>query len=313
MGDTPPLLSPAWTGPEGGRLAWVTTRDGQRLRAGLWEGTGRGTVLLLNGRTEYIEKYGREIARLTAQGWSVLTLDWRGQGLSGRSLPGRSIGYVTDFSVYQDDLNAVRNAFGWDSLPQPRVLIAHSMGGCLGLRALVNGLDVAAAVFSAPMWGIEFGHINRLAPYILSGGTALGLGKRFAPGSSDTTYVMANRFEGNTLTSDPDEYARFQRNIRACPDLSLGGPSFAWVNAALDEIAALRAAPAPTCPILVLLGTAEAVVNPVGIRQMAARLPSVKLLDLPGARHEVFMEAPHIRAAVWEAIDSHLDLALGPA
>ncbi|MEO0682144.1 MAG: hypothetical protein AAF192_17200, partial [Pseudomonadota bacterium] len=31
--------------------------DGLRLRAAAWRGAGRGTALLLTGRTEYIEKY----------------------------------------------------------------------------------------------------------------------------------------------------------------------------------------------------------------------------------------------------------------
>ncbi|MEM9270933.1 MAG: alpha/beta hydrolase, partial [Pseudomonadota bacterium] len=219
----------------------------------------------------------------------------------------RSIGYVTDFSVYQTDLQAVCEAFSWSDLPTPRLLLAHSMGGGIGLRALVNGLDVSGAIFSAPMWGIEFGALNGLAGFILSGGTALGMGQRFAPGSSETTYVLANGFEGNTLTSDPDEYARFRRNIESCPELSLGGPSFAWVKAALSEIAALHLAPAPECPTIVMLGTAEKVVNPVGVRRQAARFAKGTLLELTHARHEILMEQPHIRAQAWEAISAHID------
>ena len=38
--------------------------------------------------------------------------------------------------------------------PNPAIMIAHSMGGCIGLRSLMRGLPFKAAAFSAPMWGI---------------------------------------------------------------------------------------------------------------------------------------------------------------
>ena len=46
-------------GPPGGRAVWLRTADEVRIRAGLWRGGDKGTVFLLPGRTEYIEKYGR--------------------------------------------------------------------------------------------------------------------------------------------------------------------------------------------------------------------------------------------------------------
>ena len=72
-------------GPPGGAAWWVTTSDDIRLRVGFWPcKSPKGTVLLFPGRTEYIEKYGRAAAELTAAGYNVATLDWRGQGFSAR-------------------------------------------------------------------------------------------------------------------------------------------------------------------------------------------------------------------------------------
>ena len=51
-------------GPAGGHALWVNTSDGVRIRIGLWPAGEKGTVLLLPGRTEYIEKYGRAAADL---------------------------------------------------------------------------------------------------------------------------------------------------------------------------------------------------------------------------------------------------------
>ena len=77
--------------PPDGRCLWLMTDDGIRLRAAHWPGSGKGTVFLLPGRTEYIEKYAPPAAEFCRCGWDVLTLDWRGQGMSDRALPDRRI------------------------------------------------------------------------------------------------------------------------------------------------------------------------------------------------------------------------------
>ena len=115
---------------------------------------GGGTVLMLPGRTEHAEKYGTTAERLAAAGYASAALDWRGQGLADRLLPDRRKGHVGQFADYQRDLDAFAAAVR-ETLPGPFYLLAHSMGGCIGLRGLMRGLDVAAAAFSAPMWGLD--------------------------------------------------------------------------------------------------------------------------------------------------------------
>ncbi len=67
-------------GPVGGRAVWLRSRrTSAHPRRGL-AGGEKGTVVLLPGRTEYVEKYGRAAGDLVARGWSVITVDWRGQG-----------------------------------------------------------------------------------------------------------------------------------------------------------------------------------------------------------------------------------------
>jgi lysophospholipase len=44
----------------------------------------RGTVVLLQGRNECIEKYYETIRHFTGRGLWVATFDWRGQGRSDR-------------------------------------------------------------------------------------------------------------------------------------------------------------------------------------------------------------------------------------
>jgi hypothetical protein len=57
-------------------------RDGLGLRYALSvpHGSCRGTVVLMLGRADFIEKYFETIADLQGRGFAVATLDWRGQG-----------------------------------------------------------------------------------------------------------------------------------------------------------------------------------------------------------------------------------------
>ena len=74
-----------------------------------------------------------------------------------------------------------------------------------------------------------------------------------------------------------------------------------WTYAALEEMARLYVAPLPRLPMLVMLGSDETVVSSSIIRSQVAKMAEGALLELPGARHEIFMERPEIQAEVWRA------------
>ena len=287
-----------------------------RLRAALWRAPGeaRGLVLLFPGRTEYLEKYAPVVARLRARGFDVASLDWRGQGLSDRAVP--RLGHVGRFAEFQAD---ARTLLGWAPVaahPGPRVLLCHSMGGCIGLRALSDGAlsapeaRPAAAIFSAPMWGLSLGGTARFARPLVHLATWMGWARRPArPGPPDSTYVLDAPFEGNVLTTDRRFWDRFVAQARAHPELTLASPTFGWVDAAFAETAALARARGPEVPRLLLLGTEESVVDPQAIRDHAARHPAqASLVEIHGGRHETLMEDPdgQIGGPVWLAVDQFL-------
>ena len=294
-----PLHSDVARGPAGGRAHWLTTSDGVRIRLGLWAAPdARGTVIVFPGRTEYIEKYGLLAHDIQAAGYSVAAVDWRGQGLADRALVPRDIGHVGDFAEYQLDVRAVSGALSELNLPQPWYLIAHSMGGLIGLRALHERLEVARAVFSAPMWGISLSWPRRVAaPFLKFIARPLGLENRFAPTTGPWT---PSAFDGNPLTTDREQFDYMEHQVAQYPDLALGGPSTRWMIAALAEATALMNRPPPAMPVLTFLGTAEWIVSQRAIRRRMANWPGSHLEILDGARHEVLMEAPHLRSPVLE-------------
>lgn len=303
MAQPAPFYAKIAGAPEG-TAAWYVTAGEVRLRVALSPRGPRGLALILPGRTEYVEKYGQVMSLLAGAGFGSAVIDWRGQGLATRPRD-PMLGHVGRFAEYQDDLAAVLALPQISAHPGPRVLIAHSMGGAIGLRALQRGLGVQAAVFTSPMWGIALDPwMQPLARLLARLGTALGLGLRRAPGGKPEPYVLEADFDDNDLTSDRPQYERMIAHLVAHPELGLAGPSFAWADAAFREIDALARLPGPALPVLGFLGTAERVVSADAIRSRFAQMPQARLEELTGARHEPWMETPEIRGQVWEMTEA---------
>ena len=301
---TAPFFADVCDGPTSGSAYWLTTSDGVRIRAGVWprddtakttdtsdKNATKGTVFILPGRTECVEKYGRAATDLAKRGYGTLAIDWRGQGIADRLLPDRSIGHVNAFEDYQLDLAAVINMARDLDLPKPWFLIGHSMGGAIGIRALLEGAPFEAASFSAPMWGIGLTPVQKMMVQFVA--PVLSLLKRdcmHAPGTSSDTYMMVQDFDGNTLTRDPDMYAYMRAQVAAHPDLGLGGPSTRWVCESIGENTYIDTLASPDVPALCFLGSDESIVNTAAVRARMARWPKGELVDVPRAQHEIPME-----------------------
>lgn len=294
-----PLYSDVADAPEGGAAYWLKTLDEVRIRIGVWGNGNKGTVLLFPGRTEYVEKYGRTARDFAARGYTTVSIDWRGQGLADRSLDDPATGHVGEFKDYQYDVDAVVKAARALGLPEPYYLVAHSMGGCIGLRSLIEGLDVKATMFSAPMWGILMGPPVRPAAWALSwAGAQLGFGHKYAPGTTQETYVSAAEYENNLLTTDADMYKYMQDQVTKYPELALGGPSLQWLYEALTETRSLRLMSTPDAPVLTFLGSNERIVESRAVHQRMVSWQSGQLVIVDDAEHEVMMEGPETRRSV---------------
>lgn len=301
-----PLYTDVADGPPGGHALWLHASDGVRLRAAIWPGGDHGTVFLLPGRTEYIEKYGRAAADLLARGYTTLSIDWRGQGLADRTLADKMSGHVDSFSQYQNDLDALLQLAYKQNLPRPFYLLAHSMGGCIALRGLMRGLPVKATAFTAPMWGISMATWMRpMATAISTAASWFGQAHRYAPGTTAKTYVLEAPFAGNVLTTDADMYAYMRSQVAKHPDLALGGPSMGWLHAALAECHALSLRPSPETPALCALGTAEKVVDTTPIHQRIRGWRNGRVDLYPNAEHEIIMETPVMRARLFDSVADH--------
>lgn len=289
--------APLHIGAEGspdGQAFWTAAEDGTRLRVALWRAAdAAGTVLLFPGRTEYVEKYGDIATALNRAGLSVLAIDWRGQGLSAHRDPRVRMGDVERFLDYQKDVAALSATADALALPPARVLLAHSMGGTIGLRALHRGLGVRAAAFSAPMWGLPLRGMRRpLAWALSSAATRAGRPDLYPPGHPRESYVLTADPVQNTLTSDLRTLAQMRALMSDHPELALGGPSLRWVHEALVEMRALAHLAPPPLRAYTAVGSDERVVDPQAIRRAMSRWKSGEIDLFSGARHEIMMEVP---------------------
>lgn len=285
--------------PEGAQALDFAGRDGLKLRgvfapakAGV---APRGSVILCNGRTEYIEKYFEALSHFQGLGFAVFSLDWRGQGLSDRLLKNRLKGHLENLDDPAQDL-ADGLKLVQDRLPRPHILIAHSMGGGIALRGMQKGLlSPDAALFSAPMWGVpSLDGVNVGIAKFMKG---IGAGGNFLPGVPSR--YRSEPFEGNPVTSDAARYARNQALLAADARLQVAGATYGWAVAAANAIADFRKPKALAhlqMPISVVSAGGEVLVDNGSHALLAKALPNCKHVTIEGAKHELLMERDELRS-----------------
>ena len=296
-----PFFEEISDGPDNGSAFWTATRDGIRLRVGLWSATQdiHGTIFLFPGRTEYIELQGRLARDLVAKGFSVLTIDWRGHGLSQRLLDDPATLHVAAFSDYQHDVDALLQFATTLGVPKPWFLMANSMGGNIGLRAILQGFPVAACSFTAPMWGIEMSQLQRLiASPVAWAACALGRGEAYVPGHNGKNYVSHAPFAGNRITFDPENYEYWVRQARTKPELQTAGSSMKWLHESLKECRRISTLSSPHLACVAFYGDHDEVVDRRAIQQRMAAWSNSEYVELAHAKHALLLEKPEVRTAV---------------
>ncbi|CAH1669908.1 Lysophospholipase [Hyphomicrobiales bacterium] len=311
MAEAVLFADPGYPVPGHGKVWLARTRDGASLRFASWRPTVkrvRGSVVVVQGRAEFIERYSETIAELRRRGFHVLSFDWRGQGGSQRFVRRERKGHVGRLRHYEADL-ALAMAEMQAKLPPPYFVLSHSMGAALCLDAArVGALPVSRMVALAPMLGLSLIGNPARAGHLASLLYWLGFGRAFIPGGGDTA-IATKPFEGNRLTSDAARYARNSALSAQARHLSIGDPTIAWIRTAFRLMARLGAPSAALevkVPTLIIAAGRDPVVSTPAIERFAARLKTGSALVLPTARHEILMENDAIRAQFWAAFDAFI-------
>lgn len=293
--------------PPDASVSFIRAADGMRLRAASWPAPerARGTVVLLPGRTETIEKYFETVSTLRARSLAVATLDWRGQGASERLLSDPLKGHVRNFGDYLGDLDALMKQIVEPSFPRPHFVLAHSLGGLIALHAL-------------RAWPTRFAHLATTSPLLAIRTPSPALTRLLGRIGPSAWYVpggarfnpLAESFERNPVTRDVARFARNVGILQAAPALALGSPTFGWLDAtnrAMDAVFAPGFAGAITAPVFIVTAEDEFLVENEPQARLAAMLPHCRHVIIPGARHEILMERDEILWAFWSHWDAFFE------
>jgi lysophospholipase len=298
--------------PRGGTCSTVTTDDGVALRYARWppnRSPVRGTVVILHGRTEFIEKYFETINDLRRRGFAVATFDARGQGGSQRLLGNSRKGHVRDFADHVNDFETVMQEVVLPDCPPPYYVLGHSTGATVALLSAERmRTQIDRMMLTAPLLALTIASPKPLAT--LTGFLMhFGLGGTFVPGGT-ATLVQSQPFAGNPLTSDPVRYQRAISIIEAEPSLAVGAPTIGWLNAAMRACGRLAEADfglRVPMPVLIALSGAESIVSNLAAEEFARRVRTAAYLRIPAAHHEVLMERNEIRDQFWIAFDAFIE------
>lgn len=286
----------------------MTAADGRRLRFGIRPASHpRGAVVLLPGRSEFLEKYAETAADLGARRLAVYALDWRGQGLSDRPLPDPQKGHIAAYEAHLADLEQFLAEVAGPA-PAPRLILGHSMGAHIALRYMAERTDAAAgAVLTSPMVDIIPGPWPRpLARGLTAAAVARGWRERYAFGERPYRPKTGKRFGRNALTSDSRRYLGEAAMIAANPALALGGVTWGWLAATYASVDRLRdpaAAARIAAPVLMVAAGRDRVVSNAAQAAVCRRMPRCRRVVLPTARHEILMERDAIRSEFWALFD----------
>jgi lysophospholipase len=319
-------------------VGYVRTPDQITLRYGFWP-CGKapvGTVVLLNGRSEFLEKYKEPIHRLNQRGFDVFSLDWRGQGLSSRLLANPQKGFVSRFEDYLADLKTCLTRLVFPRARQPVVFLAHSMGGHIALRYLLalSGNDpssdsviggigsdhhradhnrrhgIRGALLSSPMIDIHThpfpkGFVKRLSRIMVQS----GFSHAYAVGSRD--YDPGRQvFSGNPLTSDPVRFEDHVRAVKDNPRLALGGVTYGWLSAAYDSMTVLNDLAlwnAVNSPPVWIAGAGNDQIVSIAAQEALCRCSAgYAFILIKAARHEILKEKDAVQARFWAVFDDFI-------
>jgi lysophospholipase len=264
----------------------------------------RGTIVLLQGRNEFIEKYFETIRQLNDMGFWVATYDLRGQGGSDRLLKQQRKGYVRHFSDYEHDLDLFLQQIVLPDTRLPFFLLAHSTGALIALsRAPYMANRIDRMVLAAPFVGLTGQALSESTVRRLSGlMTAIGIGRQ-SMGND-----QSNRpYEGNPLTSDRN---RFERNAKIAadhPELTIGAPTARWLRETLRASARVSQQPhltRITIPTVILAPMLDGIVPYAKQELLSRNFRAGQLVTITGARHELFQEIDIYRVQALATIEA---------
>ena len=247
----------------------------------------RAAVALMHGYGEHCRRYDELAAFLVRRGHTLSCFDARGHG---RSQGPR--GHVRDYADYVDDFSAFLERVRARHGDRPLVVLGHSNGALIALRAAQRGLgDVRGLVLTGPLLGLQ----PQRKPVPDGVARALSWALPWLP--------LPNGIHARDLTHDAA-----LREAHAADRWVHGVATPRWYWSALVAAReALADAPRLALPLLVVIGELDPIVDRASVSELVARASSSdkQLIVRPGELHEVLNETR--RSELFEQIGTWIE------
>ncbi|MCC6597598.1 MAG: alpha/beta hydrolase [Alphaproteobacteria bacterium] len=306
---TPPDLEERFLQPAGWR--WHSfKRNGRTIRFGAVSPQNSipdAVIVCLPGLGEFGEKYFETARACLDMNMAFWVIGWMGQGRAGRYLKNPHKRHGTDFQNDVDDLQYFikeyikHSSVHPDKGRIPLAMLAHSMGGNIGLHHLLKYPGTfECAAFSAPLLGIrQFAHIpswlGKTATFIMNELAAKGC---LGLGTPERGVHMRPETGKKALSTDPVRTTIHNAWLKHDPELCVNNITYGWLHHAYTSCLRLqkdKRLSTLTTPCLIGLAGHDSIVDNTKTRNMAKKLQKVEILELPKARHEILMERDESR------------------
>ncbi|CBL47225.1 conserved hypothetical protein [gamma proteobacterium HdN1] len=247
-----------------------------------------GCVFLLHGYYDHVGIYSHIIRALLASGYSVVTFDLPGHGLSSGEPAA-----IDDFQIYQVVLREVF-LISEGFAPKPWHAVGQSTGGAILLDFLLAQSRCALA--------LPFERCVLLAPLVRP--FSFTTGKYAHTALSPFVRRIKRKF---VVNSHDDVFLRFLRDEDPLQSHYL---SVKWVGALKEWVADIENRKACDYPLTVIQGQEDTTVDfPHNLQVLREKFPLMEIVLFPTGRHQLVNESARLRGEIFAQMLRGLKLA----
>ena len=283
---------------------------GMDLHTHYFENQSKTIVVILHGFRESPLKYRETAYDFYKLGFSVLLVNLRGHGLSGRSTPDLEMIHVKNHEYYLEDVEIVLN----HDIPRKynqTIIFGHSLGGAIAaLYAARYQRKNLSLILSAPMLGLNTRHIPMwLIKFLVKTAVKIGFEDRYVLGQGPRNIKKWVFDASRRGTSSRERFERYRRDVLALDAPLMGGPSYGFLNAAFELISALQKEPSKNLrtPTLLLSGGRDRVVDLNSHKKFCSTAMNCTYKFLAEARHAIFFENKEIHRDFMASIHKFME------
>lgn len=265
-------------------------------------------IVILPGKGEQLERYAETIYDLKEVNRDILLVQFRGQGLSSRSLNDPEKTHIRKFDSVVEDLNQLFEYLNIRKKYQHISLIAHSMGGHHGIRYQLKYNLFDQIILNSPLIGILNEKETTRSYYQLLALVGLGLSSNYVPGKGGWTDYP---FEHNDVSQSQIRYEIFKDVDLDNVTTRMGSVTVRWAYEAIkSERFIFEHATKIKVPIVLFQAGKELIVSNEKQNKFCQIISTCHLIRVENSMHNFLQEKDIFRDQFMTFVKSSLGTKL---